>query len=76
MKEHEGFSKGEELLSQAIEECLEEDLSFIPPEGEIARKHQFSKRFDQEMQAFLEEISASLHKKRIQRHLSCDTELI
>lgn len=70
MKEHEGFSKGEELLSQAIEECLEEDLSFIPPEGEIARKHQFSKRFDQEMQAFLEEISASLHKKRIQRHFS------
>lgn len=70
MKEHEGFSKGEELLAQALEECLEEDLSFVPPEGEIARQHPFSKQFDQEMQAFLDEASAHLNRKKIKRHFS------
>lgn len=68
MREHEGWTKGEELLSQVLEECLEEDLSFIPPEREIARKHRFSEHFEQEMQKLLEDSTASLQKRKIQKH--------
>lgn len=42
MKERESLLEGEKLLAQALDECLEEDLSFIPPERELARKHHFS----------------------------------
>lgn len=51
------MSKQEELLAQVLEECLEEDLSFVPPEREIARKHRFSEAFEQAMQKLLEEAS-------------------
>lgn len=70
MQKHEKLSEGEELLAQVLEECLEEDLSFVPPEREIARKHRFSESFEQEMQRMLDEISAEFQKKEIQRHLS------
>ncbi len=70
MKEHETRSKGEELLTRVLEECLEEDLSFVPPEGEIARTHRFSREFEQRMQEILEGMSAACRKKEIRRHFS------
>ena len=36
----------EELLSEAFNACMEEQLSFIPPEREIARMHTFSEEFN------------------------------
>ncbi len=68
MKEHNGFSAGEELLSQVLEECLEEDLSFVPPEGEIARGHRFSDNFEKKMQNIFDDSSSHIQKKKIQRH--------
>lgn len=70
MQKHEKLSKGEELLAQVLEECLEEDLSFVPPEREISRKHRFSEEFEQTMQRILEEISDDLKKKEIRKHFS------
>lgn len=68
MKEHKGFSAGEELLSQVLEECLEEDLSFVPPEGEIARGHRFSDNFEKKMQEIFDDASNHIKQKKIQRH--------
>ncbi len=68
MKEHKGFSAGEELLSQVLEECLEEDLSFVPPEGEIARSHRFSDNFEKKMQEIFDDASNHIKQKKIQRH--------
>lgn len=62
------MNKQEELLVQVLEECLEEDLSFVPPEREIARKHRFSESFEQAMQKLLKEISHRSGEKEIQRH--------
>ena len=53
MKKPEKLTRGEELLAQALEECLDEDLSFVPPEREIARTHRFSERFAESMDRFL-----------------------
>lgn len=64
------MNKQEELLAQVLEECLEEDLSFVPPEGEIARKHRFSESFEQSMEKLLKEISHTSREKEIQRHFS------
>lgn len=64
------MNKQEELLAQVLEECLEEDLSFVPPEGEIARKHRFSESFEQSMQKLLEEVSHTSREKEIQKHFS------
>lgn len=47
----------EALLARVLEECLEEDLSFVPPEGEIARSHRFSKSFEEKMAPILEKES-------------------
>jgi len=57
----------ESLLAEALDECLEEDLSFIPPEREIARKHHFSEEFEKTIEALLENASDA-SKKRIQKH--------
>lgn len=65
MKKHESLSAGEELLAQVLDECLEEDLSFVPPEREIARKHRFSEAFEQKMQKLLDQMSG---EKEIRRH--------
>ena len=70
MQKHEKLSEGEKLLAQVLEECLEEDLSFVPPEREIARKHRFSENFEREMQRMLDEISDEFQKKEIRRQLS------
>lgn len=64
------MNKQEELLAQVLEECLEEDLSFIPPEGEIARKHRFSAEFEQAMNGLLEEMSRTSERKEIRKHFS------
>ncbi|MCD8362153.1 MAG: hypothetical protein LUC98_04185 [Lachnospiraceae bacterium] len=55
MKRHNALSDGEQLLARVLEECLEEDLSFVPPEREIARKHRFSQEFEDAMSELLEE---------------------
>lgn len=39
-----------ELLADAFGACMEEQLSFIPPEREIARMHVFSERFQKAME--------------------------
>lgn len=62
------MNKQEELLAQVLEECLEEDLSFVPPEREIARKHRFSESFEQAMEKLLEECSHKSREKEIRRH--------
>lgn len=70
MKKHETLSKREELLAQVLDECLEEDLSFIPPEREIARKHRFSEKFEKRMDELLEHTSSETRKKEIKKHFS------
>lgn len=70
MKKHETLSKGEQLLAQVLEECLEEDLSFVPPEREIARTHRFSEKFEETVKALLEHSSHTIREKEIRRHFS------
>lgn len=70
MKKHETLSKSEELLAQVLDECLEEDLSFIPPEREIARKHRFSEKFEKTVNELLENTSNETRKREIQKHFS------
>ena len=65
MKKPEKLTRGEELLAQALEECLDEDLSFVPPEREIARTHRFSERFAESMDRFL---GKEVREKEIRRH--------
>jgi hypothetical protein len=43
----------EELLEEALDACMEEQLSFIPPEREIARMHTFSEKFQAAMEELL-----------------------
>ena len=43
----------EELLKEALDACMEEQLSFIPPECEIARMHTFSQEFREYMERLL-----------------------
>ena len=65
MKKPEKLTRGEELLAQALEECLDEDLSFVPPEREIARTHRFSERFSESMDRFL---GKEVREKEIRKH--------
>ncbi len=55
MRKHNVLTDGEQLLARVLEECLEEDLSFVPPEREIERKHSFSQEFEEAMSELLEE---------------------
>ncbi len=41
------------LLTEVLNACMEEQLSFIPPEREIARMHTFSQEFQAYMQKLL-----------------------
>ncbi|MBS6398011.1 MAG: hypothetical protein KH452_12850 [Clostridiales bacterium] len=70
MKKRETLSRGEELLAQVLEECLEEDLSFVPPEREIARSHHFSERFEQSMRKIMEDTTKNFKEQDIQKHFS------
>lgn len=54
----QGFDKKEitaqeKLLTEVLNACMEEQLSFIPPEREIARMHTFSKEFQEYMAKLL-----------------------
>lgn len=49
----ERTSYREELFSEALSACMEEQLSFIPPEREIARMHTFSQEHQKAMEELL-----------------------
>ncbi|MCC8163713.1 MAG: hypothetical protein LIO86_11260, partial [Lachnospiraceae bacterium] len=69
MKRHNALTDGEQLLARVLEECLEEDLSFVPPEREIARKHRFSQAFEDVMsELFEEEEEEDEAEEEIRRH--------
>lgn len=70
MKKRETLSRGEQMLAQVLEECLEEDLSFVPPEREIARTHSFSEKFEEAMRILLAHSSDSIRQKEIRKHFS------
>lgn len=46
-------SNKEELLAQALNACMEDQLSFIPPRRDIARLHTFSAEFQENMRKLL-----------------------
>lgn len=68
MKKQTSFSKAEQLLARALDECLVDDLSFAPPEREIAREHQFSEDFERKMQGLMEEGRQAAKEQEIQKH--------
>ncbi|MCC8140673.1 MAG: hypothetical protein LIO67_10335 [Lachnospiraceae bacterium] len=69
MKKHNTLTDGEQLLARVLEECLEEDLSFVPPEREIARKHRFSQEFEDAMSELIEdEEEEDEEEEAIRRH--------
>ncbi|MCD8097346.1 MAG: hypothetical protein LUE31_04755 [Lachnospiraceae bacterium] len=69
MKKHNTLTDGEQLLARVLEECLEEDLSFVPPEHEIARKHRFSREFEDAMSELLgDEEEEDEEEEAIRRH--------
>ena len=43
----------EKLLTSVLNACMEEQMSFIPPEREIARMHTFSREFQEYMKPLL-----------------------
>ena len=53
MREADKRDPKEELLAEALDACMEEQLSFIPPECEIARMHTFSQQFREYMEQLL-----------------------
>ena len=69
MKKHDTLSR-EELLRHALEECLEEDLSFVPPEREIARTHRFSEGFEKTMGDYVKELSEASKSIEAKKHFS------
>ena len=70
MERHETFSEGEKLLAGILDECLDEDLSFVPPEREIARTHRFSESFERAMEELLETGQDMEREQKIRRHFS------
>ena len=56
-------TEGEELLTRVLDECLEEDLSFVPHEREIAGKHRFSPGFEEQMEAMMTEAEQKMQEK-------------
>ena len=44
----------DQLLAEALDACMEEQLSFVPPEREIARMHRFSEEFQKQMEKLLQ----------------------
>ena len=52
-KKDKALDAKEELLKEALDACMEEQLSFIPPECEIARMHTFSQEFREYMEKLL-----------------------
>ncbi len=63
----------DQLLARVLEECLDEDLSFVPPEREIARNHTFSEAFEEKMDEILNEGEEAVREEKereIRRHFS------
>ncbi len=63
----------DQLLARVLEECLDEDLSFVPPEREIARNHTFSENFEEKMDQLLNDGEEAVRKEKereICRHFS------
>lgn len=52
-KTGKAFDAKDELLKEALDACMEEQLSFIPPECEIVRMHTFSQEFREYMEKLL-----------------------
>lgn len=52
-KAGKAFDEKDELLKEALDACMEEQLSFIPPECEIVRMHTFSQEFREYMEKLL-----------------------
>lgn len=52
-KKDKALDEKEELLKEALDACMEEQLSFIPPECEITRMHTFSQEFLECMERLL-----------------------
>ena len=66
-------AEAEKLLTRVLEECLDEDLSFVPPEREIARDHTFSEPFEEKMDQLLNDGEEAARKKKrqeIRRHFA------
>ena len=61
-------TEGEELLTRVLDECLEEDLSFVPHEREIAGKHRFSPKFEEQMEAIMAEAEQKTQEKELKKH--------
>lgn len=61
-------TEGEELLTRVLDECLEEDLSFVPHEREIAGKHRFSPEFDEQMETMIKEAEQKTKEKELKKH--------
>lgn len=70
MRDDKKFSQGEELLARVLDECLEEDLSFVPPEREISRHHRFSEAFEEAMKRLLAGQSEAAGEEEIRKHFS------
>ena len=60
-------TEGEELLTRVLDECLEEDLSFVPHEREIAGKHRFSPGFEEQMEAMMTEAEQKMQEKKLKK---------
>ena len=52
----------EKLLTEVLNACMEEQLSFIPPERDIARMHTFSEEFQEYMRHLLRTKGKPGHK--------------
>ena len=72
-EETAGNKDRDRLLARVLEECLDEDLSFVPPEREIARSHSFSESFEEKMDQLLNDGEEAVRKgkeREIRRHFS------
>ncbi len=56
-----------ELLAEVLDACMEEQLSFVPPEREIGRMHKFSPEFRQRMEEIIQSQKAPAGKKMEKR---------
>ena len=54
MQDKNQCSAQDQLLKKVLDECMEEQLSFVPPEREIARMHKFSPEFLERMREILQ----------------------
>lgn len=72
-EETAGNKDRDRFLARVLEECLDEDLSFVPPEREIARSHTFSESFEEKMDQLLNDGEEAVRKgkeREIRRHFS------